>query len=426
MAYQVFGNGPIDLVFVPGWVSNVELSWEEPSFEHMLQGLSSFSRVARFDKRGTGLSDRVSRLPTLEERMDDLRAVMDAAGFERAVVFGISEGGSMSALFAATYPARTSALVLYGAFAKRLQSDDYPWAPSREERQKWIDFIESSWGSEVDLDTLAPSVADDPSFRRRYATYLRNSASPGAALALARMNTDVDIRSVLPSIHVPTLVIHRRGDRDVDVGNGRFLAQQIPGAKFVELAGDDHLPWVGATDTILAEMEEFLTGVRPSPPSDRVLATVMFTDIVGSTMKASELRDREWRRLLQQHNEMVQREIIRFRGTVVKGTGDGFLATFDGPSRAIFCAREIRDGVQSLGIQVRTGLHTGECELMGDDVGGVAVHTASRVLAEAGPDEILVSNTVKDLVAGSGMVFADRGVHKLKGLEGDWRLFAVD
>ncbi len=351
---------------------------------------------------------------------------MDAAGFERAVVFGISEGGSMSALFAATYPARTSALVLYGAFAKRLQSDDYPWAPSREERQKWIDFIESSWGSEVDLDTLAPSVADDPSFRRRYATYLRNSASPGAALALARMNTDVDIRSVLPSIHVPTLVIHRRGDRDVDVGNGRFLAQQIPGAKFVELAGDDHLPWVGATDTILAEMEEFLTGVRPSPPSDRVLATVMFTDIVGSTMKASELRDREWRRLLQQHNEMVQREIIRFRGTVVKGTGDGFLATFDGPSRAIFCAREIRDGVQSLGIQVRTGLHTGECELMGDDVGGVAVHTASRVLAEAGPDEILVSNTVKDLVAGSGMVFADRGVHKLKGLEGDWRLFAVD
>ena len=426
MAYQVFGNGPIDLVFVPGWVSHVELSWEEPSFEHMLQGLASFARVAWFDKRGTGLSDKVSKLPTLEERMDDLRAVMDAAGFRRAAVFGISEGGSMSALFAATYPEKTSALVMYGAFAKRIQSTDYPWAPSREERQKWIELIESSWGGEADLDTLAPSVANDPSFRRRFATYLRSSASPGAALALARMNTDVDIRNVLPSIHVPTLVIHRKGDRDVSVGNGRFLAQRIPGSKFVELAGDDHLPWVGDTDSILAEVEEFLTGTRPSPPSDRVLATVMFTDIVGSTKKAGQLGDKEWRRLLQQHNEMAEREILRFRGTTVKGTGDGFLATFDGPTRAILCAHEIRDGVQRLGIEVRIGLHTGECELMGNDVGGLAVNTASRVVGEAGPGEILVSNTVKDLVAGSGMTFTDRGFHNLKGLEGEWRLFAVE
>jgi class 3 adenylate cyclase len=392
----------------------------------MLQGLASFARVAWFDKRGTGLSDKVSKLPTLEERMDDLRAVMDAAGFGRAAVFGISEGGSMSALFAATYPGRTSALVLYGAFAKRIHSSDYPWAPTLEERQKWIDLIESSWGGEVDLDTLAPSVAKDPSFRRRFAAYLRSSASPGAASALARMNTDIDIRNVLTSIHVPTLVIHRKGDRDVNVDNGRFLARQIPGAKFVELAGEDHLPWAGDTDSILAEVEEFLTGARPGPPSDRVLATVMFTDIVGSTKKANQLGDREWTRLLQQHNDMAQREILRFRGTVVKGTGDGFLATFDGPSRAILCAHEIRDRVQRLGIEVRTGLHTGECELMGNDVGGIAVNTASRIAAEAGSGEILVSNTVKDLVAGSGLAFTDRGLHSLKGLQGELHLFAVE
>jgi len=425
IAYQVFGSGARNLVLVPGWASHIEHSWKEPTYVHFLERLASFSRVVWFDKRGTGLSDREVGMPTLEERMDDVRAVMDIVGLERAAVFGISEGGSMSALFAATYPKRTSALILYGAFARRVWSPDYPWAPTLEERQKWIDSLEKGWGGLVELDTLAPSAIKDEAFKTWFTTYGRLSVSPAAAVALAKMNTTIDIRDVLPSIHVPTLVIHRNGDRDVIIGNGRYLAQNIPGAKLVELPGDDHIPWVGDCDAIVDQIEEFLTGVRPSQLADRLLATILFTDIVDSTRKADQLGDRNWKKLLLKHNEVVRKELSRFRGREVKTTGDGFLATFDGPARAVRCACAIREALQQLGLPIRAGLHTGECELMGDDIGGVSVHIAARVADKARENEILVSSTVKDLVPGSGIQFSDRGIHGLRGIQGKWRLFTV-
>jgi class 3 adenylate cyclase/pimeloyl-ACP methyl ester carboxylesterase len=392
---------------------------------HFLERLSSFSRVVMFDKRGTGTSDKVGELPTLERRMDDVRAVMDAAGIRRAALLGVSEGGPMSALFAATYPERTLALILYGSYAKRLRSPDYPWAPSLEERKRWFDLIEKEWGGIADLATLAPSVTGDSQFANWWGTYLRMSASPRDAAALGRMNTEIDIRNVLLSIHVPTLVLHRTGDLDIAVGNGKYLAEGIPNAKWVELPGVDHLPWVGDADGLLDEMEEFLTGARPAPTKERVLATVLFTDIVDSTRKAAELGDARWRELLSKHNSFARKEISRYRGREVKTTGDGFLATFDGPARGINCALAIRDSVRQLGLEVRAGLHTGECELMGSDVGGIAVNTAARVAAQAEPGSVLVSSTVKDLVAGSGIVFLDRGSYQMKGIPGEWRLFAV-
>ncbi len=425
VAYQVIGNGPLDLVLVPGWASHIEYAWEWPSYAHLLERLTSFSRLIWFDKRGTGLSDRVAELPTLEQRMDDLRAVMDAASSKKAAVFGVSEGGSMSALFAATYPERTTALVLCGSFAKRQWDPEYPWAPTVEEREKWISEIEKGWGGAVEVSSLAPSMAANDSFCEWFTTYGKLSVSPGAAVALARMNTYIDIRQVLPSIHVPTLIIHSVGDRDVKIGNGRYLAEHIPGARLVELTGEDHLAWIIDPDPIADVVQEFLTGVRPSPPIDRVLTTILFTDIVRSTDRATRMGDQDWRRLLLKHNELVRKELSHFRGREVKTTGDGFLATFDGPARAIKCAEAIRASLAPLGIEIRAGLHTGECELLGDDIGGVAVHIAARVLEKAGKGEIVASSTVKDLVSGSGTRFQERGWHTFKGVQGRWRLFRV-
>jgi pimeloyl-ACP methyl ester carboxylesterase len=427
IAYQVVGEGPLDLVYVPGWVSNVEGSWEEPTHERFLRRLARFSRLILFDKRGTGLSDPVeeSRLPTLEERMDDVRAVMDAAGSERAALFGFSEGGNLSVLFAATYPERTVALVTFGIFAKRIRTPDYPWAPTPEQRQREIELVEREWGREMDLDVLAPSAAADPEFKRRLLSYLRRSASPAAAAALLRMNTEIDIRGVLPTIHVPTLVLHRTDDLEANVEEGRWIAGRIAGAKFVELAGPDHLPWVGDQDVLLDEVEEFLTGVRPIPEADRVLATVLFTDIVDSTANAARLGDRRWRDLLGQHQTAVRRELARWRGHEVDTAGDGFLASFDGPGRAIRCALAVAADARTIGLDVRAGVHTGECELLGEKVAGIAVHTGARVAALAQGGEVLVSQTVKDLVSGSGIEFQERGEHEFKGVPGQWRVYAA-
>jgi pimeloyl-ACP methyl ester carboxylesterase len=424
IAYQVVGDGSLDLVYVSGWVSNLELMWDEPQYERFLRRLASFSRLIVFDKRGTGLSDPVAldHLPTLEQRMDDVRAVMDAVGSERAAVFGNSEGGQMSLLFAATYPERTVALVTQGTFAKRLWSPDYPWAPTPEAREQEIRDIEASW-ADLDVTTLAPST--DDAFRRRLAAYFRRSASPAVGAAFLRMNTQADLRAVLPTIRVPTLVIHRADDRDVSVEEGRWIASQIPGARYVELPGIDHVPWVGNQDEVLDEIEEFLTGARPAPEPDRVLATVLFTDIAGSTARAVELGDRRWRELLEVHHAAVRRQLERFRGREVDTAGDGFLATFDGPARGVRCARAIVDAVREVGLDLRAGLHTGECELVNGGVRGIAVHTGARVAAQAGPGEVLVSSTVKDLTPGSGIEFEDRGEHELKGVPGEWRLYAV-
>ena len=427
IAYQVLGDGPIDLVYVMGWVSHLEAFWMDPGQERFFRRLASFSRLILFDKRGTGLSDRVAinQLPTLEERMDDVRAVMDAVGSKQAALFGVSEGGPMCALFSATYPQRASALIMYGSYAKRVWDPEYPWAPTPEERQRWYDLLEQGWGGVVDINTLAPTAAGDARFREWWATYLRMSASPGAALALGRMNTQVDIRHVLPTIRVPTLIVHRVGDRDIDVGGARYMAKHIPGAKYVELPGDDHLPFVGDQDSILDQVEEFLTGASHHFEPDRTLATVLFTDIVGSTERAAALGDRRWRELLELHNRLVRGQLERFRGSEVDTAGDGFLATFDGPARAIRCAIACRDELAQAGIQVKAGLHTGECELVGDKVRGISVHIGARVASLAAPGEVLVSSTVKDLVAGSGLEFEERGTHQLRGVPGEWRLFAV-
>jgi len=427
IAYQVTGEGPLDLVFVPGWVSHVELSWEEPTYASFLRRLASFSRLITFDKRGTGLSDRVpdDQLPTLEERMDDLRAVMDAVDSQRAAVFGVSEGGNLSMLFAATYPARTVALVTAGSFAKRVWSPDYPWAPTPEARAQEYDLVEREWGNLMDLSHYIPSKMHDLEFARRLATYCRRSASPSAAVALLRMNTQIDVRDLLPTIRVPALIVHRTGDRDVSVEEGRWLAARIPGARFVELPGEDHLPWVGDQDAMLDEVEEFLTGVRPARDVDRVLATVMFTDIVGSTDHLARLGDKAWHDLLARHHAMVRHELAAFRGREINTAGDGFFATFDGPARGVRCALRIHDVARQLGIAIRAGLHTGEVELHGDDVAGMAVHIAARVAALAGANEALVSSTVKDLVSGSGLRFQERGTHVLKGVPGEWRLYAA-
>lgn len=425
IAYQVLGEGPLDLVYVPGWVSHVEQAWEEPSLAHFLDRLSSFSRLITFDKRGTGLSDRVpdEQLPTLEERMDDLRAVMDAVGSTRAAVLGVSEGGNLSALFAATCPQRVTALIISGTYAKRIWSEDYPWAPTVEARAREYELVEREWGNLMDLDRYVPSKIGDKAFAQQLAKYFRLSASPGAAVTLLRMNTEIDIRAVLPTIRVPTLVLHRIGDHDVKIEEARYIAARIPSAKLVELPGDDHLPWVGDQDVFLDEVQEFLTGVRPPAAADRVLATIMFTDIVGSTELAARLGDHAWKGLLQRHDALVRKELQRFRGREEQTTGDGFFATFDGPARAIRCAASIRDAVRQLGVQIRAGVHTGEIEVGADHVGGLAVNIGARVLATAEPGEVLVSSTVKDLTAGSGVRFVERGVHTLKGVPGEWRLF---
>jgi pimeloyl-ACP methyl ester carboxylesterase len=426
LAYQVVGQGPLDLVFVHGWVSNLEYGWEVPPLARFLSRLASFSRLILFDRRGTGMSDRVPdrELPTLEQRVDDIRTVMDAIGSERAAIFGFSEGGNMSVLFATTYPERTVALVTFGIFAKRIWSPDYPWAPTPAQRQKDFEIVEQQWDGEMDVSHYAPSA--DAALRAQVAAFFRRGASPGAALTLLRMNTEIDIRDVLPAVRVPTLVLHRTGDLEANIEEGRWIAARIPRARFVELPGPDHLPWVGDADAVLDEVEEFLTGIRRGPEPDRVLATVLFTDIVDSTARAAALGDRAWRDLLQAHHAIVRRELGRFRGREIDTAGDGFLTSFDGPARAVRCACAIRDAVRALGVQIRAGLHTGECEIMGDKLSGLAVHIGSRVAAAAGPGEVWVSSTVKDLVAGAGLRFSDRGAHELKGVPGEWRLFAVE
>ena len=428
IAYQVVGDGPFDLVYVPGWVSNIELMWEEPGLARFLERLASFSRLILFDKRGTGLSDPVPTdgLPTLEERMDDVRAVMDAVGSERAALLGHSEGGNMCVLFTATYPERTTALLLVGSYAKRIRSEDYPWAPTVEQRSREIEETEATWGSPEAFRALAPSKAGDQAFQRWIGRYLRQSASPKAAAALMRMNTQIDVRDVLPTIGVPTLLIYRTDDADVQVDEGRYIAARIPGSRFVELPGIDHLMWTGDTDALLDEIEGFLTGVRRGPDPDRVLATVLFTDVVGSTETANRVGDRAWRSLLDRHHQVIRRELERWRGREIDTAGDGFLATFDGPARGIRCAVAATEGVRDLGLQIRAGLHTGEVEIADGNVRGIAVHIGSRVSGLAGPGEVLVSRTVADLVAGSGIVLAERGEHELKGVPGRWLVYAVE
>jgi class 3 adenylate cyclase len=434
VAYQVVGEGPLDLVYVPGWVSHLDLNWEEPGPGRFLERLASFSRLILFDKRGTGLSDRVSpnELPTLEQRMDDVRAVMDAAGSEQASLFGASEGGPMCALFAATYPERVRSLVMYGSYARGFPDGDYPWATTRwattpEDLEAMLDVVEETWGEPNELlGFWGPSIAEHERYKRWWSRYLRMSASPAAAVTLSRMNHQVDIRHVLPAIQAPTLLVHRARDSLVLAEGSSYMAERIPDARFVELPGEDHLWFFGDQDALLDEVEQFLTGTRPVREPDRVLATVMFTDIVGSTERAAELGDQRWRELLGSHEALVRMQLERFRGREVQMLGDGVLATFDGPARGIRCARTICDEVRSLGIEVRAGLHTGECEMRNGDIAGIAVHTGARVSAKASPGEVLVSSTVRDLVAGSGIEFQDRGVHRLKGVPGEWRLFSVE
>jgi pimeloyl-ACP methyl ester carboxylesterase len=421
IAYQVTGEGELDLVLVPGFVSHLELDWDDPRSAYFLDRLGSFTRLIRFDKRGTGLSDRPGGLPDLETRMDDVRAVMDAVGSERAALFGYSEGGPLSILFAATRPERVSELVLYGAHAKRLRSADYPWAPTEEARRAYAAAVEGEWAFEADMRRMCPSA--DDAMARWWEARARAAASPGAARALVEMNSRIDVRDVLPSVHVPTLVLHRMGDLDSSLEEGRYIAERIPGARFRELPGVDHCPWIDA-DEIVDEIQQFLTGERRPPPTHRVLATIMFTDIVRSTERAVRVGDRDWTALLTAHDRAVRSELTRFSGEEVKTTGDGFLALFDGPARAIRSALAVSEAARDIGLEVRAGVHTGEIEREDADVHGIAVHAAARIMGHAGPGEVLVSTTTKDLVAGSGLSFADRGERELKGI-GPRRLFAA-
>jgi pimeloyl-ACP methyl ester carboxylesterase len=427
IAYRVAGEGPLDLVFVPGWISHVEVMWEEPAAARFLERLASFSRLVLIDKRGTGMSDPVplNELPSLEERMDDVRAVLDAVGSERAALLGVSEGGPMAMLFAATHPHRTHALALFGSFARLAWAPDYPDGVPVEQFEGFLALVEPRWGTGVAQTALAPSHAGDTRFRRSWARLQRMSASPGAALGLLRMAYETDCRSVLPAIRVPTLVLHRRGDQFIVADNGRFLAHHIPNAKYVELPGADHLYFAGDVDPLLDEIGEFLTGAPLGGQAERVLATVLFVDIVGSTGKAATLGDARWRDLLAAFYAATRREVGRFRGREVDTAGDGLLAAFDGPARAIRCALAVRDGVRPLGLEVRAGLHTGECDVLGDKLSGIAVHTGARVAGQATAGEVLVSSTVRDLVAGAGIRFEERGTHTLEGVPGAWRLLAV-
>jgi pimeloyl-ACP methyl ester carboxylesterase len=426
IAYQVHGDGPIDVVFVPGFVSHVEHFWEESKAARFLRRLASFSRVVVFDKRGQGLSDRPGRPPTLEDSMDDLKAVMEAAGCERPAIFGISEGGPMSALFAATYPDRVSSLILYGTYARVLEAPDFPHGTPEKELDDFFEVMMEGWGGPVGMDFWAPSLEGDPEFERWWARLLRQGTSPAGALALLDLYREIDMRPILPTIRVPSLILHRRGDRLVPVGQSQFLAEQIPGARYVELSGDEHLVTVGDQDALIDEVEEFLLGSRRAREPERALATVLFTDMVGSTQRAAELGDRRWCDLLERHNTIVRRQLDVHRGREVKTLGDGFLARFDGPARAIRCACAILGDLRAAGIDVRAGIHTGEVELIGDDVSGMAVNIGARISSLAAPGEVGVSGTVKELVVGSGLEFAERGVHRLRGAPGEWRLFAVE
>jgi len=426
LAYRTVGDGPIDLVLVQGALTNLEVLWDIPEYGAHCEQLAAFSRLIIFDKRGMGLSDRV-RIGTLEERMDDVRAIMDQVGSESAVLMGVSEGGPMSMLFAATYPERTQALVLCGAEVKEETTDDWPWGEwTREEFEEYVtvEKMLERWGKGLNVGYFAPSRKADERLRKLFGHLQLQSASPHDAVAFMRMAFDIDVRHVVPSINTPTLIVHRTGDVVCHVENARWLARNVRDSKYVELPGEDHLPWIDGDD-IMDEVREFLTGVREPAQPERVLATVLFTDIVGSTERARELGDRRWRDLVERHHEVVRRDLDRFRGTEVDTAGDGFLATFDGPARAIRSGKAIVESVRSLGLEIRAGLHTGEVERVGGGVRGIAVHTGARVASHAGAGEVLVSQTVKDLVAGSGIEFEDRGTRELKGIPGEWRLFAV-
>jgi class 3 adenylate cyclase len=425
IAYQVIGEGPRDLVVVPGFVSNVELLWEEPGVERFLERLASFARVVLYDKREQGLSDRLGRVPTLEDGLDDVMAVMDAAGASKAAVFGYSEGGPLATLFAAAHPERVTALVLYGSYARILQAPDYPVGISEQVLDAWLRVLQEGWGGPVGLEWFAPSRLDDERFAGWWARYLRGGGSPRTATGLIDVYRAIDVRDALSSIGVPTLVLHRADDQLVPAAQGRYLAEHIRGARYVELPGGDHFVAAGDPEPLADEIEEFLTGAARVREPDRVLATVLFTDIVGSTEQAGRLGDRRWRDLLAGHDELVRRQLTRFGGREVKTVGDGFLATFDGPARAVRCACAARDAVRRLGIELRAGVHTGECEVIGTDVGGIAVHIGARVAAAAAPGEVLVSSTVRDLVVGSDLAFETRGSHTLRGVPGEWRLFAA-
>jgi pimeloyl-ACP methyl ester carboxylesterase len=431
IAYQVVGDGPFDLVFVPGFVTHLELSWGLPGFGAFLEALASFARLIKFDKRGTGMSDPVAGAPTLETRMDDVRAVMDAAGSRRAALFGVSDGASMSVLFAATYPERTAALVLRSATARTLWAPDYPWGSTEADYRRRVERELRIFGPRAEaLETVAALGAFRDDERAAFLDYLRYGASPGMLEALLLMNKEIDIRDVLGAVHVPVLVLHGADDTIVPPAAARYLAERIPHAEFRELPGVGHLAVDGGPGEIDRSIESFLTGLWTDgswaeAEPDRVLATVLFTDIVGSTRLATELGDRAWLRLLERHDALVRRELVRFRGREIEPRGDGFLAVFDGPARAIRCASAIVGGVRELGLEVRAGLHCGECELVDGKVAGIAVHIGARVASHAGPGTVLVSSTVKDLVAGSGIAFAHAGAHELRGVAGEWQLFSV-
>ena len=426
IAYAVQGDGPMDLVWIPPWISQVEYLWAEPSLERVMARLTQFARVITFDRRGSGLSDPFWGAPTLEDQMDDVLAVMDAAGSERAAICGTLEGGPMAALFAATFPERTEALILYATFARATWAPDYDWAWPAEQREEHMEVWLEHWGEGIIAGSVAPSQMSDPSFVEWAGRLERLAASPGTIRRIFELIGKFDVRDVLPSIRVPTLVMHREQDDFLKVEHSRYIASKIPGARYVELEGSDNMFSVGDSDAVIGELEEFLTGTRHEREPDRMLATVLFTDICDSTRKAAEMGDRGWRFLLERHDALFRQALARHRGREVKRTGDGFLATFDGPARAIRCAASVAEAMGTLGLQVRAGLHTGELEVMGDDLGGLALHIASRVMSHAGPNEVLVSGTVKDLVVGSGIDFEDRGERELRGVPGEWRLYAVN
>lgn len=425
IAYLAAGGPRLDLVLVFGWASNVEHLWNEPVAGPFLRRLASFSRLIMIDRRGTGLSDRVSELPSIEQRMDDVRAVMDAAGSERAVLFGISEGGPMCITFAATHPERTAGLVLYGTFARMLAAEDYPIGLPPEAFARFAARTVAEWGTGTSLRSFGPSIASDEGAIASWARLERLSVSPAGIRTLLRDAADIDVRHVLPVVRVPTLVLHREGDRAIPLPLGSYIAENINGARFVALPGDDHLPTSGDVDALLGEVEEFVTGARHGAQPDRVLATVMFIDMVGSTAVAAELGDRRWRELLDSWYALVRAELATFRGREIDSAGDGLLAAFDGPARAVRCAWAIIRAVRRLGVEVRAGVHTGECEILGPKLSGIAVHIGARVSGLAAGGEVLVSSTVRDLVVGSGIEFEDRGTCALKGVPGEWRLFAV-
>ena len=427
IAYQITGDGPVDVVWAPGTMSHLDLDWEIPQRALFFERFSKFCRLIRFDKRGTGLSDRPITMATLEERTDDIRAVMDDVGIKSANIFGVSEGGSMACLFAATYPDRVDSLLIWGAQARWVACEDHPWAQTREEHDAMLAMVQDDWPSVDYITGPGAGMGRDapPAAVEAVARYMRAAASPSAVYAYEIMNGQIDTRPILPSIQARTLVMNRTGDPCARVQAARDMASRIPGAKFIEYPGNSHSIMLDDMDTVLSDIHEFITGERLIDSFDRVLATVLFLDIASSTERAATLGDIPWRNLLNSYYAVVRKELARYRGKEINATGDGFLASFDGPARAVRCALAVALAVRQLGIEVRAGVHTGECELMGDNVGGIAVHIGARIMAQAEPGAVLVSGTVKDLVAGSGIDFEDRGVHQLKGVPGEWRLFAA-